>query len=195
MTLTSTGGASRELPRNLSANPLLSQWVRVRADGGIDVQVGKVELGQGILTALAQVAAEELEVSVGQVRMVPADTERGPDEGVTSGSLSISTSGSALRVVCANVRMLFVRAAARRWQVDEGDVVVENGVICTQCRTHKTSYAEVAADVDLEVAPDPAVATRPADGARVVGDSVPRLDLPDKVGVGRATSPTCGCQA
>ena len=181
MTLPRTCGASGELPPNLSANPLLSQWVRVREDGSIDVQVGKVELGQGILTALAQVAAEELEIPVDQVRMVPADTERGPDEGVTSGSLSISTSGSALRVACANVRMLFVRAAARRWQVDEGVVVVENGVIRTKCASHATSYAEVAAEVDLEVAPDPTVTIRPADSARVVGSSVPRLDLPDKI--------------
>ena len=143
MTVTRTCGASGELPKNLAANPLLSQWVRVHDDGNIDVQVGKVELGQGILTALAQVAAEELEVPVDQVRMVPADTERGPDEGVTSGSLSISTSGPALRVACANVRMLFVRAAARRWHVDECDVVVEYGVIRTRCGTHATSYAEL----------------------------------------------------
>lgn len=170
-----------ELPKNLAANPVLSQWVRVRDDGGIDVQVGKVELGQGILTALAQVAADELAVQLDQIRMVAADTERGPDEGITSGSLSISQSGPALAVACANVRMLFVQAAARRWQVDEDDVVVVLGVIRTHCGSHEASYAELATEVDLEVAPDPAAATRPADSASVVGDSVPRRDLPDKI--------------
>lgn len=181
MTRTGTHGASAELPRNLAANPLLSRWVRIRDDGRIDVQVGKVELGQGILTALAQVAAEELEIPVDRIRMVPADTDRGPDEGITSGSLSISASGSALRVVCANVRMLAVRAAVRRWQVDESDVVVEHGVIRARCETHEASYAELAVEIDLDVVPDPGVATRPADRARIVGSSVPRLDLPDKI--------------
>ena len=181
MTLDRHDSVAGGLPTSLAANPVLSQWVRVRDDGAIDVQVGKVELGQGILTALAQVAADELAVQLDQIRMVAADTERGPDEGITSGSLSISQSGAALAVACANVRMLFVQAAAHRWGVDEDDVVVVLGAIRTQSGSHETSYAALATEVDLAVSPDPAAATRPADSARVVGESTPRLDLPDKI--------------
>ena len=85
-----------DLPKNLAANPILARWIAVRADGTIDVRAGKVELGQGILTALAQIASDELGVDLAVIRMLPAATT-GPDEGVTAGSLSIMDSGAALR--------------------------------------------------------------------------------------------------
>lgn len=72
------------LPKDLAANPVLGRWIRVHPDGEIRVRVGKVELGQGILTALAQLAADELDVDLADVRMQPADSD-GPDEGTTSG--------------------------------------------------------------------------------------------------------------
>jgi len=77
------------LPPSVVANPRLGDWLRVLPDGVVEVRPGKVELGQGVLTALAQVAAEELDVSLGRVRMMPAVTGMSPDEGYTSGSLSI----------------------------------------------------------------------------------------------------------
>ncbi|WP_433363294.1 molybdopterin cofactor-binding domain-containing protein [Actinoplanes sp. CA-142083] len=145
-----------ELPKNLAANPILARWITVHSDGRIDVRAGKVELGQGILTALAQIAADELGVGLAAVRMVPAGSG-GPDEGVTAGSLSVMDSGAALRVAAANVRMRFARAAG-------GD---------------DFSYARFAAAVDLEVPADPDVPLRSEAG--LVGRSVERLDLPDKV--------------
>jgi nicotinate dehydrogenase subunit B len=69
------------LPPSVAANPRLGDWLRVLPAGVIDVRPGKVELGQGVLTALAQVAAEELDVSLGRVRMMPAVTGMSPDEG------------------------------------------------------------------------------------------------------------------
>src|SRR5262245_53178852 len=102
--------------------------VRFEADGKISVTTGKVELGQGILTALAQIAAEELGVPLERIRMLPASTAYSPDEGVTSGSQSVQEGGKALRAACAEAR-------------EE---------------------------------------RRPESGARVVGESVARLDLPGK---------------
>ena len=102
--------------------------VRFEADGTVSVMVGKVELGQGIVTALAQIAAEELGVPLEKIHMLPASTAYSPDEGVTSGSLSIQEGGKALRLACAEAR-------------EE---------------------------------------RKPESGARVVGTSVPRLDLPGK---------------
>ena len=81
-----------------------SQRVRFESDGSVTVTVGKVELGQGILTALAQIAAEELGVPLEKIRMLPASTAYSPDEGVTSGSLSIQEGGKALRLACAEAR-------------------------------------------------------------------------------------------
>jgi nicotinate dehydrogenase subunit B len=166
------------LPKDLAANPVLARWIRVGPDGRIDVRVGKVELGQGILTALAQLAADELDVDLAGVRMLGADTADGPDEGVTAGSLSISACGPALRAAAANVRMLFVTAAARDWRVDPSRVTVRSGRF-TGPEGQRSSYAELAARVDLEAPADPTVPVRGE--ARIAGTDVPRLDLPDKV--------------
>jgi CO/xanthine dehydrogenase Mo-binding subunit len=80
------------------------QRVRFESDGMVSIATGKVELGQGITTALAQIAAEELEVDFHKIRMLPASTADSPDEGVTSGSLSIQDGGKSLREACAAAR-------------------------------------------------------------------------------------------
>jgi len=82
----------------------LPQRVRIEADGTVSIAVGKVELGQGISTALAQIAADELGVPLEKIKVLPASTEYSPDEGVTSGSLSIQDGGKALRLACAELR-------------------------------------------------------------------------------------------
>ena len=95
------------LPFSLAANPRLSSWIRFTSDGQVTVSPGKVEIGQGIVTALAQIAADELDVDIGRVQMVRATTAASPNEGVTSGSLSIQHSGRALRAACAEIRQIF----------------------------------------------------------------------------------------
>src|SRR5262245_8976500 len=87
------------LPGSLETNRMLDAWLRIGADGKITVFTGKVELGQGVITALAQIAAEELDVPLAHVTMVPADTGRTPNEGQTAGSQSVENSGTALRQI------------------------------------------------------------------------------------------------
>jgi nicotinate dehydrogenase subunit B len=82
----------------------LTQRVHFERDGTVSIATGKVELGQGILTALAQIAAEELGIELQKIRILPASTAYSPDEGVTSGSLSIQDGGKALRKACAELR-------------------------------------------------------------------------------------------
>jgi CO/xanthine dehydrogenase Mo-binding subunit len=94
-------GTAPRLPGSLQVNRRLDQWLRFRAEGLVEVTSGKVEIGQGIVTALAQIVAEELDVGLDQVRMMPAVTGACPDEAVTSGSLSVQESGTALRHACA----------------------------------------------------------------------------------------------
>ncbi|GAA4594583.1 molybdopterin-dependent oxidoreductase [Planotetraspora phitsanulokensis] len=171
--------ATPTLPQDLAANPVLSRWVTVHSDGTIDVRVGKVELGQGILTALAQIAAEELGVDIEQVRMPPANTARGPNEGQTSGSMSIIHSGSAVRAACAQVRAKFAAEAARGWDVDPDRVTVRQGVF--RCDERAVSYGELAGLVDLDVAADPGAPLTSGDRSVLVGMSAARLDLPDKI--------------
>ena len=78
--------AASSLPTDLAANPVLARWLDFSQDGQVTIQVGKVEYGQGIWTALAQIAAEELQVDLVRVRVAPVCTSTSPDEGVTAGS-------------------------------------------------------------------------------------------------------------
>ena len=141
-------------PKAVAANPRLSTWVRVDADGTVHVQGGKVELGQGILTALTQLAADELDLPVDRVRVHGATTAGGPDEGPTAGSMSVADSGAAVRAACAHLRRLLDAAAA------DG-----------------TPPAELDLDVDIDVS----LPGRKPDEGVLTGTSVPRVDLPDKV--------------
>jgi nicotinate dehydrogenase subunit B len=177
------------LPAHVDANPILARWVTVRPDGVIEVQVGKVELGQGILTALAQVAADGLGVPVDQVRMVAASTD-GPDQGLTAGSMSTTHTRPALELVCSHVRSLFIAAAARRWGVAAEQVSVQDGVFHRPTgpagRAEPdagTGYGALVGDVDLEVKADPTVRYVPSTTTSV-GHSVHRIDLRDKI-IGR----------
>jgi len=165
---------------SLDKNPRLSQWLRLERDGTVSVFSGKVEIGQGILTALAQIAAEELGVAPERVRMIAADTSRSPDEGVTSGSLSIQDSGSALRRACSHARALLLERAAGRLAVTVADLKVDNGVVSAAGRS--TTYWECAEPglFDREV-DEQASRPRPPADYRVVGTSSPRLDLHDKI--------------
>src|SRR6201995_2878686 len=102
------------LPVSLAANPKLSSWVKFGADGQVIVSPGKVEIGQGIVTALAQIAADELDVDLARGEMVRASPFASPNEGVTSGSLSVQHSGRAIRFACAEIRQIFLDAAGER---------------------------------------------------------------------------------
>ena len=171
------GGA---LPPSVAANPRLGDWLRVLPAGVIEICPGKVELGQGVLTALAQVAAEELDVSPARVRMVPAVTGMSPDEGYTAGSLSVQHSGGALRLVCAEARGRYLAAAAARLGVSEDKLTVTDGQILAP-NGRASSYWELA---DAGLLDRPATGRyppKPVSAYRVVGTSLPRLDLPDKL--------------
>ena len=166
-------------PGSLEKNPHLSQWLRVHLDGTVSIFTGKVEIGQGILTALAQIAAEELGLAPERIRMVAADTALSPDEGVTSGSLSIQDSGAALRRACAHARALLLERAAARLNASIGDLRVEDGAV--QAAGRSTSFWECAGDALFDCEVDETAAARPPRDYRVVGKPAPRLDLPDKI--------------
>ena len=170
-----------DLPKHLAANPRLSRWLAVEPDGVVGLRVGKVELGQGIATALAQIAADELGVPLECVRVLPAHTAKGPDQGLTAGSMSVFEAGPAVRTACAHARALFVEAAAAAWQLPPEDVAVTDGVIGSG-DGRRTSYGALAGAVDLDVdVPTTAAAAQPPATARLVGTSAARLDLPAKI--------------
>jgi CO/xanthine dehydrogenase Mo-binding subunit len=102
------------LPGSLNTNRTLDGWIRINANSTVTVFTGKCELGQGILTALAQIAADELDVAYERIEIVSADTARTPNEGMTAGSLSVENSGTALRMACAEARQILLELAAAK---------------------------------------------------------------------------------
>jgi CO/xanthine dehydrogenase Mo-binding subunit len=159
---------------------MLSSWIRFSPEGQVEVSPGKVEIGQGIVTALAQIAADELDVDIGRVRMVRASTAASPNEGVTSGSLSVQQSGRAIRQVCAEVRHIFLAAASDRLGVGIDALEVNDGTISGPGNV-RTSYWELADEVPLERNATPGVAAKSSTQRRLAGNSVQRVDIPDKV--------------
>src|SRR6202022_3338747 len=136
------------LPGSLQSNRMLDAWLRINADGSATVFTGKVELGQGAVTALAQIAAEELDLPLPRVAMIAGDTARTPDEGFTSGSLTIEMSGTALRLAGAEVRAILLDLAAKRLGIPADQLGVRDGVISTPDGRH-VGYGELAGAVDL----------------------------------------------
>ena len=168
------------LPPTLAANPRLGNWLRISSDGAVEIRSGKVELGQGVLTALAQVAAEELDVDVDRIKMTAATTDLSPDEGLTAGSLSIQHSGAALRQVCAEVRDIYIGIAAEKLAVPKEELTIDDGQIFAEDGA-ATSYWELADDTLMDRAANGDAAPKPVSAYHVVGTSVARLDLPDKL--------------
>jgi nicotinate dehydrogenase subunit B len=169
------------LPADLAANPVLARWLDFSRDGEVTIRTGKVEYGQGIWTALAQVAAEELQVTLARVHMAPVSTSASPDEGVTAGSLSVKDSGSALRQVCAQARELLLAAAATRLGIPHTALTVADGQIHTADGPAGVSYWTVAQPGMLDRPAGVPAPSRPPGQWSVAGRSAPRLDIPDKV--------------
>ncbi|MBT8336493.1 MAG: molybdopterin-dependent oxidoreductase [Gemmatimonadetes bacterium] len=168
------------LPRSLRDNRTLDTWLRIDAGGTVTAFSGKVELGQGIRTALAQIVSDELDVSIDRLRMASVDTGRSPDEGRTAGSDSVADSGSALRHAAAQARRILLDNAGARLTVDPGELRVDDGVVHTP-DGRSVSYWELLGDrgFDADLRPD-VIVKAPAE-SRSVGTSLPRLDLPAKV--------------
>jgi nicotinate dehydrogenase subunit B len=169
-----------ELPANLKANPRLARWLRFDAAGFIELSPGKVEIGQGILTALAQIAADELDVDLTRIRMIPVTTAASPNEGTTSGSLSVEQSGSAVRHASAQARAIYLAAAARRLGVAAEMLTIEDGTIVGPGNL-RTSYWELADAALLQRDAIGGAAPKPPSARRVAGTPAARLDIPDKV--------------
>jgi nicotinate dehydrogenase subunit B len=152
--------------------------IRFERDRTVWIASGKVELGQGIHTALAQIAAEELDVAFERVHVLPPSTAYSPDEGYTSGSMSIQEGGKGLREACVQVRGMLLAHAAELLGAPIDELTVEDGTIRAKNGGHVT-YWECAAEAS-EVPPAGA-GVKPSGPAKVIGKSAPRIDLPAKV--------------
>src|SRR5438874_1885894 len=177
----SASAAAPQLPGMLRDNPRLDQWVRFDTQGRVTVSTGRVEIGQGVLTAMRQIAAEELDISPDRILLQTGDTELTPNEGYTAGSQSIQFGGVALRQACAEVRLLFLDRAAAQLGHQRDALSVENGAILHKGQSTGQDYWSLAASVDLQREATGRAPIKQASQHRVVGQNLPRTDLADKV--------------
>ena len=165
---------------SLAGVPDLDRWVRIVAPDRVEVHTGKVELGQGILTALLAVAADELGMDPARIDLASGITGTTPNEWVTAGSGSIEQSAMAVRQACAHARRILVDRAASSLGVDAADLVVDDGQIVAP-DGRRVTYAEVGAGRPFGVVVDEAIESVPAAQRRWTGRGLPRVDLPAKV--------------
>jgi nicotinate dehydrogenase subunit B len=167
-------------PGSLKETPFLDAWIRVAPDGRVTVFTGKAELGQGLTTALLQVAAEQLDVAPGQIELVTADTSRTANEGFTAGSHSMQDSGTAILNAAAQVRGLLRAAAAVEFGVAAETLSTADGSVrAADGRT--IGYGPLAAKLNLHVEATPASALKDPAAYRLMGTPMPRIDIPAKL--------------
>lgn len=169
-------------PADILANPKLSRWIGFGEHGRLRIATGKVELGQGAVTAIAAIAAAELCVPLAALKVIAGDTARAPDEGMTAGSMSIEQGGDAMRWAAATARELFRAAAATRFGCAVADVRLEDGRFCAPSSNESLGYEELAGDVDLDR--DLAGSDAPAMGASLPQTEIARLDFAAKLSGG-----------
>lgn len=169
------------LPAPLGTAPRVTDWIRFEPDGRILVLSGRVELGQGNLTAILQMAADELDVAPERVSITGADTTRTPDEGFTSGSMSIMLGGQSVRFAASAARHLVLAEAARLLQTTPDRLSIEDGQVLSGGVETDLDLWKLAAQVDLAVEVSAFAAPKAPSERRVVGRSLPRIDLRERV--------------
>jgi xanthine dehydrogenase molybdopterin-binding subunit B len=179
VSLAAEGG--RGMPAMLANNRRLDAWLRIDPVGTVTVYTGRVELGQGNTTALAQIVADELDVTLERVRMIPVDTMRSPNEGTTAGSNSIEAGGAALRAASAEARAIVLKRAGERLSASADTLIVNDGIVTARDAAGRISYWELAGEVSLRQDATGTATPKPPSAHKVVGTAAQRIDIPGKV--------------
>jgi nicotinate dehydrogenase subunit B len=172
-------------PGSLATTPFLDSWIRIDADGSITAFTGKAELGQGFKTAFQQIAAEELDIPFESLKVVTADTSRTANEGYTSGSHSMQDSGTAVQHAAAQVRALLVAEAAKRLDLPAESLRTKNGAVISP-DGQRLGYGDLVASDRLHVQAQPTSKLKDPAKYEVMGQPLPRVDIPAKVTGGAA---------
>ena len=169
---------AQKLPGALERTPLLDAWLRIGADGRISVFTGKAELGQGIKTAILQIAADQLAVEMKTIELVTADTALTPNEGYTAGSNSMKDSGTAILHAAAQAREILVAEAAKRLGVPAEKLSAQNGEVAAP-DGRRIGYGALVEGKLLNVRA--AQESKLSRARKFMGKAVQRVDIPAKV--------------
>jgi CO/xanthine dehydrogenase Mo-binding subunit len=174
------GQDAGELPRDLKQNPILSSWIDIAADNSVTLKIGKVELGQGVVTAAAQICADELMIDLAELKVIPGDTFNGPDEGTTAGSQSAPNCAPAVQQAAAEVREILLNLAADKLGASASELKIADGRI-TAPDGRSVTYGEVVTGEALNVEASGKARHIPISEHRYIGKPVLRLDIPAKM--------------
>ncbi|MGY0569839.1 molybdopterin cofactor-binding domain-containing protein [Bradyrhizobium sp. RDM12] len=155
-------------------------FLAVAQDGRVTVYPGKVDLGTGVRTALTQIVADELDVSMKQITIIEGDTALTPNQGTTSGSFSIQTGGMQLRRAAATARQALLRRAAAQMGRDISTLSIRNGVV-TAAGGERLPIGSLVEPTSLALDIEKDAPQKAPGDYTVVGKPVRRLDIPDKV--------------
>jgi nicotinate dehydrogenase subunit B len=167
-------------PKSVSTEQV-DGFIGINRKGEVTLYAGKVDLGTGVRTALAQIAAEELDVPFSAVTVIQGDTALTPDQGVTSGSFSIQNGGSQIRQAAATARQALLSMAAKRLEVEPGDLSASDGTITSKATHRSVSYGALVGGKSFSLKVDEAAAVKDPSHFKIVGRSIPRVDIPGKV--------------
>jgi CO/xanthine dehydrogenase Mo-binding subunit len=165
-----------ELPGDLADTPRLSAWIKINADGTVTLMIGKVELGQGAVTAISQVCADELDIDIGRLKTISGDTALVPNEGVTAGSQSMPNCASAVQQAAAEVRHILLEMAAEKMDEPVATLAVEDGRI--RGAHGAVAYWDLVAGLELDRDATGLIKPKAFADHNYIGRSVPRLDIP-----------------
>jgi nicotinate dehydrogenase subunit B len=152
-------------------------FLAITADGKVTVYSGKVDLGTGVRTAMAQIAAEELDVDIGRVTVIQGDTLLTPDQGITAGSLSVQVGGMQLRRAAATGRQKLLDKAAQRFECPISDLAIENGVIRLTRSGKSITYGQLVGEKPFSLKIDQNAPLKNPNGYTIVGKSIPRPEV------------------
>jgi nicotinate dehydrogenase subunit B len=172
--------AQSAAPKSVALTEVDSYLV-IDAKGAVTLYSGKVDLGTGVRTALAQIAAEELDVPFSRITVVQGDTAMTPEQGSTWGSLSIQIGGIQIRQASAAAKAALLEQAAQRLGVKKEDLKVADGVVTGAAK--RITYGKLIGGKTFNITLDPKtpVPTKDPKDFKVVGMSIARVDVPDKV--------------
>ncbi len=162
-------------------NEFVDTWIRIESGGKVVISAGKVEFGQGIRTALAQIAAEELDVDFSRIQMTEVDTSYSPDEFYTFSAISIQQSGGRVRKACAQARQILLRLAADELAIATSGLSVADGVILDGGQATTANYWSLLEGKNFNAVVPDEVVVKDRKDYTLIGQPIQRLDIPAKV--------------
>src|SRR6185295_17514798 len=159
----------------------VESFIAIGQDGKITIYCGHVDLGTGVQTAIAQISAEELDVPLDRVTVIQGDTALTPDQGITSGSFSIQGAGMQIRQAAATARQALLEMAAKRLGDSVDVLVIVDGVVRSKSDGRQVRYGDLVGTQALSLTVDKNARPKAPGNYTIVGKSIGRVDIPDKV--------------